>query len=163
MGNHHDGVLSIESRELIPLVRQALDGGGQFKLLVTGESMFPFLKHMRDSVILVHPSTRYQKRGAIVLIERETKQLVLHRIHKTKSDGFVMNGDAQIWTEFVTYSQVIAVVSKIERNNRLISCDNRLYRFLSGIWMLLRPFRGVLFKCAGLWLRIYRKVLKIQK
>lgn len=159
MNDHHAEAISIESRDLIPLVRQALNDGGQFKLLVTGGSMFPFIKHLRDSVFLVHPSSRKTRRGDIVLIERETKQLVLHRIIKMKPDGFIMNGDAQNWDEFVPFEQVVAVVSKIERKGRLISCDSRGYRFLSGLWMLLRPFRGLLLKMIGILAAIRRKII----
>lgn len=159
MDDRTNKTLSIENQELIILVKQTLDSGGEFKLLVTGGSMFPFIKHLRDSVILTSPSARTLRRGEIVLVARETKQLVLHRIVKMKQDGFIMNGDAQLWDEFVPFGQVVAVVQAIERKGRLISCDSRLYRFLSGMWMLLRPFRGLLFKVMRILAAISRKII----
>lgn len=145
--------------ELFHVIESVINTESSFKLLVTGNSMFPFLKHMRDSVVLVHPSSRKIRRGEIVFIQREAKQLVLHRVFKMKPDGFMMNGDAQNWDEFVPFEQVVAVVSKIERKGRLISCDSRGYRFLSGLWMLLRPFRGLLFKVIGVLAAIRRKII----
>ena len=160
MNDNHAEALSIKSQELIPLIRRVLESGGQFKLLVTGYSMSPFLIHLRDSVILKNASGHKLKRGDIVLIRRrESDSNVLHRIVKMKPDGFIMNGDAQTWTEFVLFEQVVAVAHAIERKGRLISCDNRLYRFLSGLWMLLRPFRGLLFKIRRILAVIYRKII----
>lgn len=161
MLNHSNKSTPVDSEDLVSIIKQTFDSGGIFRLLVTGGSMFPFIKHMRDSVILTHPSKRKLKRGEIVFIEREPNILVLHRVFKMKPDGFIMNGDAQLWDEFVPFSQVFAVVSKIERKGRLISCDNKLYRFISELWMLLRPFRGFIFKCAGLILTVYRKTTSL--
>ncbi|NLT15817.1 MAG: peptidase S24 [Clostridiales bacterium] len=164
MIDQHIETLSIKSQELTPLLAQVLEGGGQFKLLVTGDSMSPFLGHLRDSVILKEASGHKLKRGDIVLIRRrESDRYVLHRIIKMKPDGFIMNGDAQNWDEFVPFEQVVAVVSKIERKGRLISCDSRGYRFLSWLWMLLRPFRGLLFKVIGVLAVIRRKIKPSKK
>jgi hypothetical protein len=161
MYNKEGSSISLEGPELVPLIKQTFESGGEFKLLVTGNSMFPFIKHMRDSVFLTHPSNRALKRGEIVFIERETKKLVLHRVFKMKSNGFIMNGDAQLWDEFVPLEQVIAVVSKIERKSRVISCDNKTYQFLSELWMLLRPIRGLGFKSAGLLIKIWKKGMSV--
>jgi hypothetical protein len=151
--------LSVSADELVPLIDSVINAGSPFKLTVTGGSMFPFLKDRRDSVLLISATDHVLKRGDIVLICRKGNCYILHRALKLLPDGFIMNGDAQIWTEFVSYSQVFAVVSKIERKGRLISCDNRFYRFLSELWMLLRPFRGFIFKVRRLLARIYRKII----
>lgn len=151
-------LVSIPGQQLFPAVEDILEDGTQFKLVVTGNSMRPFLKHKRDSVTLTSITNHTIKRGDIVLIRRHSDTYVLHRVQKLQSDGFIMNGDAQTWDEFVPFIQVIAIVSRIERKGRLISCDNRTYRILSEVWMLLRPVRGLLFRSVGLLLRIYRKV-----
>jgi hypothetical protein len=122
--------------------------------------MSPFLRHLRDSVILTSAAGLTPQRGDIVLIRRrKSDSYVLHRVIILKPDGFIMNGDAQTWTEFVPFEQVIAVVCAIERKGRLISCENRLYRFLSGLWISLRPIRRLLFKIRRILAIIYRKLI----
>lgn len=150
---------SIDSQELISLIKQTLESDGEFKLLVTGNSMLPFMKHMRDSVILTHPSKRKLKRGEIVFVERESKKIVLHRVIQLRPNGFIMKGDSQIWVEFVQFDQIIAVVSKIIRKGKVISCDNLLYRFLSALWMLLQSILGLFVRGAGLLKMIYKAVM----
>ena len=76
--NYRDDALSIDNQELVTLIKNVFDSDGQFKLLVTGNSMLPFIRHLRDSVILVHPSKRIPKHKDIVLIKRTSNQLVLH-------------------------------------------------------------------------------------
>ena len=61
-----------------------------------------------------------------------------------------MNGDAQIWTEFVEFDQVIGIVSQINRNSKNINCNNLFYKFIVNIWMILRPLRKIIFKVYGI-------------
>lgn len=161
MGKTTVSSLSVKGQELVPLIKQTLETGGEFKLLVTGTSMFPFMKHMRDSVILTHPSNRPVMRGEIVLIQRDSNTLVLHRVVKMVAGGFIMNGDAQLWDEHIPLYQVIAIASKLERNGRKISCDNNVYRFFSTAWILLRPIRRYLLFGIRLPRRILAAVINI--
>lgn len=160
--NHPSGspnLVSIPSNQLFPAVEDILKDGTQFKLVVTGDSMRPFLHHRRDSVILSGPNIASLRCGDIVLIRRDDDKYALHRVRRLLPDGFIMNGDAQTRTEHIRYNQVIAVVSKIIRNSKLISCDNRLYRFLCELWMLLWPVRGIFIRCSGLLKRMCKAVI----
>lgn len=159
----NNDLVSIPGKQLFPTVREILFNGTSFKLVVTGNSMLPFLKHTRDSVILTGITGYTIKRGDIVLVRRDNGIYVLHRALKILPDGFIMNGDAQTWDEFVPYEQVFARANRIERKGKLISCDHKLYCFCSEIWMLLRPFRGFLLKSVGLLLRIYRRAASFYK
>ena len=117
--------------------------------------MTPILKHLRDSVILTSPKTRAIKKGEIVFIQRSTGQYVLHRVLKIIDDEtFVMNGDAQQWTEIVKNKQVIGVCSKIIRKDKEISCDNLLYKLIIKVWQLFMPLRHIIFKINSLLKRV---------
>lgn len=137
--------------EMIQLIDSVLNAGSSFKLLVTGDSMRPFLRHLRDSVALVKPDIKKTRRGAIILIKRSgSGEYVLHRAYKIKKgDHIVLNGDAQQWTEDINNNQIVAVVSNIYRNNRIIECDSILYRICVFIWMTIKPFRYFLFRLYG--------------
>lgn len=52
-----------EGKEIVPIMEEIINSGGQCKLRVTGYSMTPILKHLRDSVILTSPRIRKNKKG----------------------------------------------------------------------------------------------------
>ncbi|MCC3869596.1 S24/S26 family peptidase [Terrisporobacter mayombei] len=136
-----------DGKEIVPIMEEIIKNGGQCKLRVTGYSMTPILKHLRDSVILTSPENRFIEKGEIVFIKRHTGQFVLHRVYKIIDDNtFIMNGDAQQWVEAVRNDQVIGVCSKIIRNDREISCDNWRYKSIIKIWQFFRPIRNYIFK-----------------
>ena len=77
---------SKDGKEIVPIMEEIIKSGGQCKLRVTGYSMTPILKHLRDSVILTSPQNRAIKKGEIVFIQRDTGQYVLHRVLKIIDD-----------------------------------------------------------------------------
>ena len=54
-----------EGKEIVPIMEEIINGGGQCKLRVTGYSMTPILKHLRDSVILTSPRINKKGRNSI--------------------------------------------------------------------------------------------------
>ena len=141
---------SYNGKDIVPIIEEVLESGGECRLKVTGYSMTPILIHKRDSVILKTAKGKVLKRGDIVFIKRRTGEYILHRIYKILENGFIMNGDAQTWTEFVEFDQVIGVVNQINRNSRDININNLFYKFIINIWMLLRPLRKIIFKVYGI-------------
>lgn len=131
--------------KIVPIIEEILNSGGECRLKVTGYSMSPILKHNRDSVVLISPNTN-PKRGDIVFIRRKSGEYILHRVYKVLEDGVIMNGDAQQWTEYVEFKQVIGVVKYINRNGRDFSNDNVIYKFIVSFWMILKPFRRYIFR-----------------
>lgn len=146
-----------EGKEIVPIMEEIINSGGQCKLRVTGYSMTPILKHLRDSVILTSPRIRKIKKGEIVFIQRKTGEYVLHRVLKIIDDEtFIMNGDAQQWGEVVKNNQVIGVCCKIVRNNKEISCDNLIYKCVIKIWQLCMPIRHIIFKMNATIKKLYK-------
>lgn len=136
-----------DGKEIVPIMEEIIKNGGKCKLKVTGYSMTPILKHLRDSVVLTSSEDRPIKKGEIVFIRRDTGQYVLHRVYEIIDENtFIMNGDAQQWVEVVKNNQVIGVCSIIIRNGREISCDDLKYKFLIKIWQFLMPIRNYIFK-----------------
>lgn len=147
-----------DGKEIVPIMEEIIKNGGKCKLRVTGYSMTPILKHLRDSVILKSPENRPIKKGEIVFIKRHTGQFVLHRVYKIIDEKtFVMNGDAQQWVEIVNNDQVIGVCSSIIRNNTEISCDNWKYKSIIKIWQFFRPIRNYIFKVNAIAKTIIRR------
>lgn len=149
----------MEPHGLAALIEQTVSEGGSFRLLATGNSMFPFLRSGRDFVELVSPERRRPGRNEIVLFRRKNQppasSYVLHRVLRTLPDGtLVMNGDSQNWTEEIAPGQVIAVAETILRGPRALSCGNPLYRFAVNLWRLTRPLR---YPLSVLYLKFHTK------
>lgn len=143
--------------DLLPIIKEIIQSGGAFELLVTGTSMTPTLKHKRSQVRLVSPEIRHIDNHEIVLFQRDDGNVILHRIVKVLPDNMLLiNGDAQNWCESIRRNQVIAVVSAINRGGVWISCDQLKYRCGIGVWCILRPVRGTIFRV----MRIIGKVRK---
>lgn len=148
---------TLHAEQLLKLMESEFSHGRALPLIVTGYSMSPTLKHLRDQVILVAPNQRELRRGEIVFFQREDGTCILHRIRERKKDGsLVINGDAQVWTEKIQEKQVLAVAAGIIRRQHYISCDNRIYRFYTDCWQLLLPFRRYFIKLTAV-LRKFRK------
>ena len=148
---------SYSEKDLVPIMEEVIQSGGSCKLKVTGYSMTPTLRHLKDSVVLVSPEKRQPKKNEIVFIKRDTGKHVLHRIRKIIDDqSFIMNGDAQQWTEVVRFNQVIGVVDSFYIGDKEVSCDNIKYKTYVKLWVLCKPIRPLIFKFRNL----VRKVIK---
>ena len=148
---------SYSEKDLVPIMEEVIQSGGSCKLKVTGYSMTPTLRHLKDSVVLVSPEKRQPKKNEIVFIKRDTGKHVLHRIRKIIDDqSFIMNGDAQQWTEVVRFNQVIGVVDSFYRGELEVSCDNIKYKTYVKLWVLCKPIRPLIFRFRNL----VRKVIK---
>ena len=49
---------SKSGKDIVPIMEEIIKSGGNCKLRVTGYSMTPILKHLRDSVVLTSPTIR---------------------------------------------------------------------------------------------------------
>ena len=146
-----DKVNSYSEKDLVPIMEEVIQNGGNCRLKVTGTSMTPTLRHLKDSVVLVSPKKRPPRKNEIVFIKRDTGKHVLHRVRKILDDNsFVMNGDAQQWTEIVRFDQVIGVAESFYREDKEISCDNKKYKLYVKLWCFFKPVRPYIFKFRNL-------------
>ena len=143
-------ILQAKMTELASIISELLAIGKEVRLTVTGNSMYPFLRENRDSVILKSCSSCKLKKVDIVLIVRPNGQYVLHRIVKMNKGGFYILGDAQTRAEGpITPDCLIARVSYIIRNEKTISAGSFTWRALSLCWIILRPARRIIIKTAA--------------
>lgn len=135
----------------ISLALSALKEGQALKITPQGTSMCPFFYGGRDSVNVVVPSFPL-KRGDIALYIRDDGTYVIHRVYKVKKEAtgtsYYMMGDNQDWVEGpLKESQIHAVAASIIRKGKMIDCKrNMTYRFLSKLWLLLKPLRPFFIK-----------------
>lgn len=110
-------------------------------LVITGNSMSPFLIHGRDTVYLSR-LTRPIRRGDMLLYQRENGGYVLHRVYKAAPEGLTMIGDAQTVLEpGIRQEQAIAIVTRVERKGKLLGPGSFWWAFFEKIWIRIIPLR----------------------
>ena len=134
-------ITPIPMESLAELLSLQMESGGVARLVVTGSSMHPTLRHRKDAVFL-RSVERELKRGDLILYRRANGRFVLHRIvSKPKGDMFFCAGDNQWQKETVTASQVVAVTDGFIRNNKPCREDDWRYRLWVAFWIVLLPVR----------------------
>ncbi len=131
-------VKQLPMSEISPLIVGLINDGVDVTILVTGNSMRPMLKHLRDTVVLTKCDSSSLKKGDIPLYKRENGQYVLHRILKVHSDYYDISGDNQWELEkAVKYSQVLCKVKGFTRNGKYHSVNELPYRIYECLWRKL--------------------------
>ncbi len=142
--------LTFTTAEINDGLQDVINSGGIIPLGVTGGSMMPFLKHLRDTVFIRKCGCADLKKGQILLFKRVDGRLILHRVRKVYSDGkLLMNGDGQVWCEKIECDRVIASVCEVERNGKRYKSDSFIFKLWTFLWFPTRPFRPLLFKIFG--------------
>ena len=143
--------------EFIPLIREVIDSGGEFRLCPKGTSMLPLLRQGIDSVVLVAPRTL--KRGDVLLYRRANGQYVLHRLVRVRRDGSLwFSGDNHMTVEKgIVREQIIAAVTAVFRG------EKRKDRTTFGIRFYAKMMTFTLCKGAVLFMRrvgrfLFRKI-----
>ena len=152
----------IPTETYFSLVRQQLAENGRAYVRVTGESMRPILRHLRDGVVIVPPDRI--RRGDIVLFDRMNGRYALHRVIRVGKAGFVMAGDNQWHFETdLPYNQIVGVVSEIDRSGKIISVDNFFYRMFTFTVVSVAFPRIYIHKIIGRLAKFFRRFGKSRK
>lgn len=132
---------TVDTREYISALRELTEQGKEVSLLISGNSMSPFMVHQRDTICFKKPD-RELKKGDMVFYQRVNGQFIMHRIWKVKEDGFYIVGDAQQEIEGpVKREQIFAVVTKVKRKGKWIEPGNFWWEFFEHVWINIVPFR----------------------
>lgn len=138
MNSFSENRKSVRLADVFPQMKEILEGGGSVTLNPKGISMLPLLRQGRDGVVL-KKTQKPPRRYDIAFYTRPDGQFVLHRIVGRRKNGYVLRGDNQVENEYgVKPDQIVAVVTHICRDGRVIPCTSLKYRFY--VWFL-RPFR----------------------
>ena len=139
------------------VVELQLSQTGCASLSVTGNSMWPMLRHMKDRVLLA--PVKALKRGDIILYQRDNGQYVLHRILKKKDSYVLCAGDNQLEKEQVEISWVLASVTDFYRGGKRYGVTAAGYRLYKNLWIMLFPVRRVLLWTARRLVWFKNKIL----
>lgn len=142
--------------EMMPVIREKLDAGGEVRLLASGRSMMPLFRDGKDTVILAAADKKRLKKYDMILYRRDNGQYVLHRIvgRSGGRDGaavcYTLRGDAQYAAEpGVREDQVIARAARFTRGGREYSCEHPVFRLYSVLWVNTCSARRIASAAAG--------------
>ena len=118
-------------------------------LVVSGNSMSPFLIHGRDTVYLSR-LTRPVRRGDILLYQRANGAYILHRVWKVCPDSYTMVGDAQTVLEpGIRDDQIIAIVTAVQRKGKHMAPGSFWWTFFEKVWIRIVPLRHMIWRIYG--------------
>ena len=147
----------VDTTLLLDEYRVLLETVDQLPLLISGNSMSPFLVHGRDTVFLTKVD-RHLRRGDIVLYRRKTGAYILHRICAVRGDTFSMVGDAQTEIEHdIEREQIYALVCAAVRKGHRQKPGCFWWAFFEHCWVRLIPVRPILLRVYGTLKRLFRR------
>jgi hypothetical protein len=127
----------IPDRELIPILRAALERGQTVRMPVNGHSMFPFIRDGDVVEIALVPPTPTQ--GSVVLARLPGERYPLHRLVAQCGTAWVLRGDnCGAPDGLVPRENLVGVVTRVERNGRVV----RLTLGRAGQWIGWLSRRG---------------------
>ena len=125
----------VDTQEYMEMIRTLLEDGQEVSMIVTGNSMRPFLKHGRDKICMKKTDRKLRK-GDIVFYRRENGQYVMHRILKCGDQSYTLLGDGQIVPEAgIRQEQIFARITKVQVRGKWIGPENFRGRFFEHIWI----------------------------
>ena len=134
----------VDPEELMTQLPQLLELAESVPLIITGNSMAPFLRHGRDTVYL-SKITQPPKRGDIVLFRRRSGGYVLHRICRERNGMYDFVGDGQLEIEEgICPDQLLAEVKTVRRKGRLLREGSLCWVFYEKVWLGLLPVRPLI-------------------
>ena len=136
-------------------IEKALEQNQEVCSLTVGISMQPMLRQHRDIVVIKRVDGKLKKNDVPLYKRTGRDKLVLHRILKVTSDGYVIRGDNLYTKEYdVKDGDIIGVLKAFYRDGKYYDCEKsrkyKTYVFfmrvsypLRYIWKFkLRPFLG---------------------
>jgi hypothetical protein len=140
--------MNVPARELMPVIRAALERKQHVRLTATGSSMFPFIRS--GDVVELEPPRPLPVVGDLVLAQSaslaEGERYVLHRVVRVKGEAFFLRGDAQQYYEGpFRRRDILGRVTLIYRNGRPRRLDQGWWRRLGLAWNRCAPLNIWLF------------------
>ena len=132
----------IAPQELMPQLLQLLQEAQFVPLVISGNSMSPFLRHGRDTVYLSKIATP-PKRGDMILYQRDNGRFILHRVYRVGTT-YTMVGDAQTLLETgIRPDQMLARVDTVRRKGKLLRKGNFCWDFFEKVWIRMLAIRPI--------------------
>lgn len=127
-------------------MREIILSGKPISMILSGNSMSPFLVNQRD-FIYIEPAPHKLKKGDMCFFQRIDGRFIMHRVCKVKDGQYWFVGDAQPVIEGpIDRNQIFGLVTKVKRKGRWIQKGDFWWDFFEKIWINMIPFRIYILK-----------------
>ena len=143
-------------------IRTLISEGKTVSLTVKGNSMNPFMVHLRDQITLGPWKDEDIRKGTVALVRDMRGNYLIHRIIRRDEKTVTLLGDGNIgMTETATFDNIIGIMYSLRRKGREWKSNGAGWRVYSWIWSVLTPLRRYPL---GLWRKLNRdKVFDFSK
>lgn len=129
--------MNVPCRELVEILRVALDSGARVRLSASGSSMVPFLRS-GDVVELEKVPAEAIRAGDVVLAQRSDGAYVLHRVVRMGDRRVFLAGDSGRADGWIPFEDVIARACAVQRKGRWARLDTPAARRTALLWSRVR-------------------------
>ena len=140
---HSNSKIALPNNSFFLEIKGLIEQGRTVTFLASGNSMRPFIRGNRDSVVLQkHTSLSV---GDIVLAFIDNNRYVLHRVININNDNVTLMGDGNYnATETCSVNDILGKAIQIIRNGKNIDCESPTEQKKSHLWRKLLPIRRYL-------------------
>ena len=142
-------------------IRTLISKGHTVSLTVKGNSMNPFIVHLRDQMTLGPWKDEDIRKGCVALVKDIKGNYLIHRIIKRDEKTVTLIGDGNVGLyETAKTDDIIGIMYSITRKGKVWSTDSKVWKLYSWFWMFLLPLRRWPL---GLWRRLFRESAYIRE
>ena len=147
----------VDTNAYMEMIRGLLEEGNEVPMIITGNSMSPFMVHERDR-ILIRKASFPMKKGDMAFFQRRDGHYVMHRIVRVKDGKYYFVGDAQTWIEGpIDEEQIFGEIISVCRKGKWIGPKDFWWKFFRYIWLNIIPLRPAVRGAYSLFCRLIRK------
>ena len=118
----------------ITAIAEQLNINGVISFVPTGNSMWPTLKNKGQAVVVQKKTDRLKKFDVALYVLDD--KLVLHRVIKVESDGYITCGDSQFNLERVPENCVLGVMTGFYQKEKFIDVNSPDYKARVKKWYI---------------------------
>ena len=110
------------------------------RIQLSGNSMFPLIRHQRDYVIVISPDNSVSVGDIVLLCESGSGRYVMHRVWQLKEGKALMWGDnCGIPDGWFPMDAVLGKIVLVERGKRIIHPNSKKGLRRAKVWHKIRP------------------------
>lgn len=142
-------------------IRRLISEGKTVSIRAKGNSMNPFIEHMRDEMTMGPWKDEDIRKGCVALVKDTKGNYLIHRIIKRDKETVTLIGDGNVGLyETAELNNIIGIMYSVTRKGKVWNADSKVWKLYSWFWMLLLPLRRWPL---GLWRRLFRESAYIRE
>jgi len=135
--------------EIFETIEDVITEKGWYVTTISGNSMFPMLRHNRDQILAKRPEGRL-KPYDVAIYKHSRGHYIVHRVIRVCDGYYIIRGDNCIGLEFVPDERVIGIVTGFWRGDRYYDVTDKAYLRYAHLWVAFNPA-----------IRLYRRLVRV--